>query len=243
MAKFVQKSVLILQHAPWEGPGLIADALTAVGIPYEVRSIVSEAAPQLPGMDDLAGVVIMGGPMDADDAAHHPGLAQEAQLVRDAVAADVPVLGICLGHQIIALALGAPLHKGVAHEVGLAPVELVADDRLLSHLHRTPVVHWHTDNVGLPVGATLLARTAQCPNQAFRLGSAIGIQFHLELDEVLLRAWLVDGGMARELTETTAGELLAEFALQYESRTAAAQHAFGLFALDAAAKAATKPAL
>jgi GMP synthase (glutamine-hydrolysing) len=262
--KFMQKDVLILTHVPWEGPGLIADALAEAGIPYRIRSIVAEAEPQLPGTGELAGVVILGGPMDADDTVNHPGLAREAQLVRDAVAEEVPVLGICLGHQIIALALGAPLHKGATQEVGLAPVELVSDDRLLSHLHGTPVVHWHRDNAGLPEGATLLARTARCPNQAFRYGSAIGLQFHLELDQTLLRAWLDDGGMAAELTTaadagdgpatttaagqagtpaTPAEQLLAGFAVDQQARTDAARHAFGLFALDAGARAATRPAL
>ncbi|HEV7166721.1 MAG TPA: type 1 glutamine amidotransferase [Micrococcaceae bacterium] len=262
--KFMQKDVLILTHVPWEGPGLIADALAEAGIPYQVHTIVAEAEPQLPGLGEMAGVVIMGGPMDADDAANHPGLAVELQLVRDAIAAEVPVLGICLGHQIIALALGAPLHKGATQELGLSAVEVVSDDRLLSHLHGTPVLHWHRDNAGLPEGATLLARTAQCPNQAFRYGSAIGLQFHLELDEALLRAWLDDGGMAAELataadagdgrpTTTAAGQaatpatpaeqLLARFAVDQPVRSEAARHAFGLFALDAAARAATRPAV
>ncbi|MCZ2402760.1 type 1 glutamine amidotransferase [Paenarthrobacter sp. Z7-10] len=241
MANSVQQGVLVLQHVPWEGPGLIGAALDRVGVPFSVRNIVAEADPRLPGMDELAGLVIMGGPMDADDVLGYPGLAREVALIRDAVAANVPVLGICLGHQLLAMALGAQLRTGVTREVGMAPVEVVAGDPVLGGLGTTPVVHWHTDNVGLPSGATLLARTAQCPNQAFRYGSAIGIQFHLELDEVLLRAWLDDGQMADQLVDTTGAQLLADFNIDAAARTAGAEQAFGPFVHDAAEQAARAP--
>ncbi|HEY8296230.1 MAG TPA: type 1 glutamine amidotransferase [Micrococcaceae bacterium] len=220
--------VLILTHAPWEGPGLIARALDAAKVPYIQRSIVDGTGPELPPLSSLAGLVLMGGPMDADDVAAFPGLAREADLVRDAVGRSLPVLGICLGHQIIALALGAALAAGATCEIGLGPVESL--DPLLDGLGRTPVVHWHTDNAGLPAGAQLLARTPGCPNQAFRAGSALGIQFHLELDAELLRSWLDDGGMAAELDGTTAAELLDGFRASAPERTRAALAVFAGFA-------------
>ncbi|OMH23885.1 hypothetical protein BKD30_11030 [Tersicoccus phoenicis] len=115
--------VLVLQHSPWEGPGLIGDALRAAGLPMTVRNLIDRPDDVLPAIPDLAGVVLMGGPMRADDHDTHPGLAREAEIVRAAVTAGLPVLGVCLGHQIIATALGGCLHAGVTHEVGLAPVE------------------------------------------------------------------------------------------------------------------------
>src|SRR5690606_16956688 len=92
------RSVLVLQHAPWETPGLVATALAAGagGVPVAVRSVLDGADPDLPPAARLAGLVVMGGPMGADDDARHPGLAAERRLLADAVAAEVPVLGVCL---------------------------------------------------------------------------------------------------------------------------------------------------
>lgn len=115
--------VLVLQHSPWEGPGLIGDALTSAGLSLTVRNLVDRPDDILPAIADVAGVVLMGGPMRADDHDTHPGLAREAEVVRAAVAVGLPVLGVCLGHQIIATALGGRLHAGATHEVGLAPLE------------------------------------------------------------------------------------------------------------------------
>ncbi|MCU1573338.1 MAG: synthase (glutamine-hydrolyzing) [Micrococcaceae bacterium] len=255
------RNVLVIQHVPWEGPGLIADALAEVGLTLQTRILTGNAALEdvdgndapandapdndvdgLPPAANLAGIVVMGGPMKADDVERHPGLAAELQLIRDAVGAGVPVLGICLGHQLIALALGARLHAGATHEIGLAPVIVsrpdLADGGPLAKLGGTSVIHWHTDNADLPPGATLLASTAGCPNQAFRYGSATGFQFHLELDERLLGEWLDEGGMAGDLDGTTAAELLEQFRREQPERRRAALHAFGDFAAHAAARAA-----
>lgn len=196
------RPVLVVTHAPHEGPGLIARLLDA---PYRVRTVLDVAVPVLPAPDALAGLVVMGGPMDADDVRGHPGLAAEVELIAAAVAADVPVLGVCLGMQLLALALGAPLHRRAGQEVGFGPVEVVAPDPVLGPLgpvgSRPTVLHWHSDTVDLPAGATLLARTDVTPVQAFRAGSALGIQFHLELDADHLDLWLGTPDMVDALAE------------------------------------------
>ncbi len=187
------RPILVLQHAPWERPALIGRALAdgAPGVPVAVRSVVEDASPDLPPPARLAGLVVMGGPMNADDDAQHPGLAAERALIAAAVDSGVPVLGVCLGMQLLARALGATVHAGHGTEIGFGPIEVVGDDPVLRPLGAAPtVLHWHSDAADLPTGATLLARSAVTPVQAFRAGSALGLQFHLELDPGELATWL-----------------------------------------------------
>ncbi|GEN78747.1 type 1 glutamine amidotransferase [Actinotalea fermentans] len=205
------RPLLVLQHAPWEGPALVARALAAraPGVELVTRSVLDHAAPDLPAPADLAGLVVLGGPMGADDDARHPGLAAERSLLARAVDADLPVLGVCLGMQLLARALGAAVHAGHGTEIGFAPVEVLADDPVLRPLGPAPtVLHWHSDAAELPSGATLLARSTVTPVQAFRAGSALGLQFHLELDAPDLEAWLASPA-AGELAPGGASELRA----------------------------------
>ena len=207
-----RRHVLVLQHVPWEGPGLVARALAA-GAPEVVvrtRTVVAEADPELPAPGTLAGLVVLGGPMGADDDARHPGLAAERRLLAAAVDAEVPVLGVCLGMQLLARALGAQVHAGHGSEVGLAPVEVVGDAPVLRPRGRAPtVLHWHDDAADLPSGATLLARSRATPVQAFRAGSALGLQFHVEVDRPLLATWLA-GPPGADLGPAAAGRLAAD---------------------------------
>ncbi len=203
--------VLVLTHAPHEGPGLIGPLL---GAPYRVRTVLDEPEPHLPAAGDLAGLVVMGGPMDADDVRGHPGLAAETRLLAEAVAAGVPVLGVCLGMQLLGLALGAPLLRRASPEVGFGPVQVVADDPVLSALgpagSAPTVLHWHSDCVELPSGATLLAGTATTPVQAFRAGSALGIQFHVELEASHLALWLSTPDMVGDLSDDEVARIRAD---------------------------------
>ena len=194
----------MIQHVPWESTGLIGTALE--GLPVEHRTVVDESNPELPRASELAGLVVMGGPQDADDDARHPGLAVERRLLAEAVDAEVPVLGVCLGMQLLALALGAELHKGAVREIGFAPVDLepaAALDPVLGPLAASGssvrLMHWHGDTVDLPAGATLLARSSATPVQAFRAGSALGLQMHPEIEPELLAQWLSEPSMGGRL--------------------------------------------
>ncbi|NHT17164.1 type 1 glutamine amidotransferase [Cellulomonas sp. IC4_254] len=192
------RPVLVLTHVAHEGPGLVARALD--GLPITTRTVLDDPSPRLPAVADLAGLVVMGGPQDADDDAGHPGLAAERRLLAEAVDAGVPTLGVCLGMQLLALALGAPLHRRNGTEIGFAPVDVVAHDPLLAPAGPRPtVLHWHADAVDLPAGATLLASTEVTPVQAFRAGSAVGTQFHLEVDATVLDLWLATPQMVADL--------------------------------------------
>lgn len=228
------RPVLVLQHAPWEGPGLIARAVTeaAPGAPLTVRTVARDPDPDLPMPADLAGLVVMGGPMNADDDARFPGLAAEKHLLAAAVDAGVPVLGVCLGMQLLARALGAVVHAGHGSEVGFAPVEVVADDPALAPLGPSPtVLHWHDDAADLPAGAALLARSATTPVQAFRAGSGLGLQFHLEVDEPLLTTWLASPAAA-DLRPEGAARLRADGAAVLPRLAPAALAGLAAFARD-----------
>ena len=146
---------------------------------YEVMNIAKEKKPDLPDFSDVSGIVIMGGPMGALDTDKYPGLKAESKLVRAAVSVGKPLLGVCLGHQIIATALGAKLKKGSEPEIGFAPIKRIDKHDYFSMWNKTlDVLHWHNDVVTLPEGAQPLAKSAKTKNQAFRFGSALwALQF------------------------------------------------------------------
>ncbi|MDM7831362.1 type 1 glutamine amidotransferase [Cellulomonas edaphi] len=201
------RPVLVLTHAAHEGPGLIAPALDA---PVRVRTVVSSDSPVLPALDEVSGIVVMGGAMDADDD-RFPGLDAEKRLLAEAVAADVPVLGVCLGMQLLALALGGELHRRHGTEIGFAPVDVVADDPVHGRLGPQPtVLHWHHDAVSLPPEATLLASTTVTPVQAFRAGSALAVQYHPELEPRMLDLWLATPEMVDGLSDDEIGSIRSD---------------------------------
>jgi GMP synthase (glutamine-hydrolysing) len=221
------RPVLVLTHAPHEGPGLIAPALDA---PVRVRTVLSSDSPVLPSLDEISGVVVMGGAMDADDD-RYPGLLAERRLLADAVDADVPVLGVCLGMQLVALALGGSLQRRHGTEIGFAPVELVGSDPALALLGDRPtVLHWHHDAVTLPPSATLLASTATTPVQAFRLGSALALQFHPELEPGMLDLWLATPEMVGDLPDDEVQAIRADGAKYLPDLAPAARAMVGSFA-------------
>lgn len=205
-------SVLVLQHVEWERPGRILENLQDCGLETRILNIVDEKQPELPHFKELAGVVIMGGPMSADDFNHHPGLKAETKLVKAAVGADKPVLGICLGHQIMARALGGSLVKTEQPEYGMAPIRWVGDDDDISMWNkRTDVLHWHGDQVTLPPKATLLARSRYTKVQAFRFGSGLGLQFHLEVTAPLFDEWMQVPQMIKGFKKSQIDQMREDF--------------------------------
>jgi len=170
-----------LQHVAFEGLGGIEPWLTAAG--YEIKRTPLFASALLPDISEFDWLIVMGGPMSVNDEAVYPWLAAEKKLIREAVLAGKRVLGICLGAQLIANAMGAEVHRNAFKEIGWFPVQGLSLSDASSFRFPTSfeAFHWHGETFGLPPHAIPLARTAACENQAFQLGSTvIGLQFHLE---------------------------------------------------------------
>lgn len=170
-----------LQHVAFEGLGSIEPWLLNAG--YEITRSQLFASPALPGVDEIDLLIVLGGPMSINDEAEFPWLVPEKTFIRDFIASGMPVLGICLGAQLIANALGARVYRNPVKEIGWFPIEAVATEETgaFTFPPSMEVFHWHGETFDLPPGATLTARSAGCENQAFQIGrSVIGLQFHLE---------------------------------------------------------------
>jgi GMP synthase (glutamine-hydrolysing) len=186
--------VLVLQHVAAEPLGLLDPMLRARGhrIRYVNFARDPEAAPRL---DRYQALIVLGGPMQVDDADTHPHLLTECRLIERAMARDMPVLGICLGAQLMAHVLGAPVGPCDEPEIGwydIQPTNVTSHDPVLWPLdERRPVYQWHHWGFDCPADCVSLAVSDQSGCQAFRHGErAWGFQFHLELDERLIRRWL-----------------------------------------------------
>lgn len=219
------RTVLALRHLAFEDLGLLEPLLRAHGcqrIDYHEAGVDDTARIDLAAVDLL---VVLGGPIGAHDDAHYPWLADEVRLVRERLASGRPLLGICLGAQLIARALGAtvaPMADG-HKEIGFAPLLLTEAGRAspLAALQGQSVLHWHGDQFALPAGLPSLAATGPCPHQAFMPHpAALALQFHLEADPRRIEQWLV--GHAAELSQ--AGVDIAAL------RADAARHGAGLAA-------------
>jgi GMP synthase-like glutamine amidotransferase len=198
---------LVIQHVEMEGPARVADLCGARGIPVEVRRVYAgEPVPEHVEADEI--LVVMGGGMgvgDRDDPRYR-FLRAEIALVKRALRDGRPVLGVCLGAQLLAYAAGARVYPNVGRddegaetrcrEVGWGPVTFLGRERepALAGLNQEEMVlHWHGDTFDLPPGATHLASTPRCRHQAFRLGGrAFGLQFHVEVDADVARRWAVE---------------------------------------------------
>jgi len=170
-----------LQHVPFEGLGSIAPWLEAAG--YEVSRTRLFAAEKPPAADAVDFLVIMGGPMSVNDEDEYPWLVREKRFVRDVIEAGKPVLGVCLGAQLIANCLGARVFRNAVKEIGWFPIQGIplAGKTIFGFPPSAEVFHWHGETFDLPQGAVHLAQSAACRNQAFQYGrSVIGLQFHLE---------------------------------------------------------------
>jgi GMP synthase (glutamine-hydrolysing) len=186
-------TVLIIKHVEIEGPGLIEDCLKEEKIPYQILNL--ESGVHLPKPDDCAGIVILGGPMNVYEEDRYPFLREEDLFIKEAIQRGKAVLGICLGAQLIAKALGAKVTKALVKEIGWFDVSLTGaglHDPLFSRLPETfSVFQWHEDTFHIPSAGRLIATSNPVPHQAFRYGeNAYGLQFHLEVTEEMIREWM-----------------------------------------------------
>lgn len=190
--------ILVVQHAESEGPGLLARALEDCRLGSRiVRPDRGDPVPR--SAAGAPGVIVLGGPMAVYESGRFPHLRDEIALLADALARSVPVLGVCLGSQILAAAGGARVYRGPAKEIGWFPVSLGAEGRKDAVLGLLPeeamVFHWHGDTFDLPRGATLLASSRLYAHQAFRLGPrAYGVQFHPEITVEMVDQWVSQPG-------------------------------------------------
>lgn len=195
------KTCLAVRHVAFEDLGLLAPLVAERGFSVRyleagVEPITDEAliAPDL--------VVVLGGPIGVYEEDAYPFLVPETAAVKARLEADKPTLGVCLGAQLMAKALGAEVKPGPAKEIGYAPLTVTPEGEAagLGPFAETPVLHWHGDAFALPAGASRLAYTAVCPNQAFSIGPKIlGLQFHIEVDPARLETWLI--GHTMELSK------------------------------------------
>jgi GMP synthase-like glutamine amidotransferase len=183
---------LVLQHIECEPPGVYEDVLVERGV--EIERVELDRGEPLPPWRDVDAVIAMGGPMSVNDDADHPWLTDEKRAIAEAVRAGVPFWGVCLGVQLLAASLGARVYPGPQPEVGLMPVtlseEALADPVFAGLPREVLTLQWHGDTFDLPEGATVLAGSPVCPNQAFRWGErAYGVQFHLEVSTEMAKEW------------------------------------------------------
>lgn len=191
---------LAVRHVAFEDLGILAPLLTEYG--YDLRYV--EAGVGELGANSLLAadlVVILGGPIGVYDDDRYPFLRGEQQAIAARLGHDKPTLGICLGAQLMARALGAKVEATGRAEIGYVPLTLTDQGQgsVLRGIGDVPVLHWHGDQFAIPAGAMRLAETPGFPNQAFSLGPrSLGLQFHLEADPARIERWLI--GHAHELS-------------------------------------------
>lgn len=187
------KKVYILKHVPNEDAGTILDFLREAEIPFQSVSLFAGEA--LPNPGDMRAAVIMGGPMNVDEEHKHTFLKDEKVFLKEAIKKNVPCLGVCLGSQLLARALGASVYKAKEEEIGWDDVALTPEakkDPLFSMIPGKTfrVLQWHGDTFDLPKDAVHLASSKIVPNQAFRYGDKVyGLQFHVEVNKPMLEDW------------------------------------------------------
>jgi GMP synthase-like glutamine amidotransferase len=184
------KPIRIFRHINCEGPGYFAEALNHYSIPFELVCIdKGEKLP--PQIDDVSGLVFMGGPMSVNDDLTWVG--QELDLIQKAVDVDLPVLGHCLGGQLIAKALGGTINANPVKEIGWLPVQKIKNEQTENWLggipDETTMFHWHGETFSIPDGATAILKSQHCAHQGFVVGNTLALQCHVEMTTSMVNEW------------------------------------------------------
>ena len=202
----MKNEILIFRHFPTEGPGYFAEFLDRHGIRHRTIK-VDQGEPVPESIADIPGLVFMGGPMSVNDPL--PWIPKVLQLIRQAVAADVPVLGHCLGSQLMSKALGGRVYRHRAKEIGWLPVQTVDSPQAAKWLNGLPprfeVFHWHGETFSLPPGAQHILRSRLCRNQGFVIGKSLALQCHIEMTPDMVRSWTRTGETEIAQAKPTAG--------------------------------------
>ena len=230
--------VVAFRHGPWDGLGLIAGVLDNHGIAWAYADLYSAPAREN-GIEDADALILLGGSMSAND--DLPFIHREIEYIHSAVHSRKPVLGICLGAQLIAKALGSKVYPNGKKEIGWEPVTFDAsaqNDALFHGHHSEMIFHWHGETFDLPQGAELLASSSACRNQAFRFGDRVyGLQFHLEVTPVMISQWCQEDEACGKGEVTQAIDSLANSA----RATEVAQLIFGRWCALAKAQTHSRP--
>lgn len=199
------KPIAIFRHTPTEGAGYFAEFLNERTLPWQLICIdAGEAVPS--DACQFSGLVFMGGPMSVND--DLPWIAPVLALIRDAVARDIPVLGHCLGGQLMSKAMGGTVSRNAIKEIGWG--EISVEDNATAHswfgtLQKISAFHWHGETFSLPAGAIHLLSSQYCNNQAFALGKHLALQCHIEMTEQMILDWCEVGADEIESASASPG--------------------------------------
>ena len=186
--------ILVCQHVPHEILGTLNPLIKQAG--FRIKYINFGRHPlEQPNLDSYDGLIVLGGPMNVDEVEKHPHLVTEMHLIEQAIQKDIPILGVCLGAQLMAKVLGASVSRNPEREIGWYDVSLTENgcvDPLFKSFQKVEkIFQWHGDTFDIPSSAIHLASTPTCTGQAFRYGDRVyGFQFHLEVDEAMIDRWL-----------------------------------------------------
>jgi GMP synthase-like glutamine amidotransferase len=221
------KPVAIFRHIPIEGPGYFATFLDSHSVPWQLIKVDSgDAIP--PDTDPFSGLVFMGGPMSVND--DLPWISPALALIREAVAGDIPVLGHCLGGQLMSKALGGTISRSPVKEIGWGEVSVIDDPvahEWFGEVRTFKAFHWHGEMFTLPKDSTLLLSSPYCKNQAFALGKHLALQCHVEMTEQMIETWCEKGSQEIAASTSPAVRLTEEILTGFAERVSALNNVAG----------------
>ncbi len=213
------KKVLAIRHVKIEHAGLLGKALSDMG--YQIDYVdTSEGQLLKEPLENYSLVLVLGGYMGAYEENKYPFLSYEFKIMENALKENIPLIGICLGAQMLAKVLGSKVYKGHKKEIGVFDVKKVNNHPYFDHFPDSfKVFQWHNDTFELPKGATRIFSSDEYQNQGFVYNKAVGLQFHIEVDENMVKEWLID--YAGELQEENldASAILKDSSIYLEPTT------------------------